>query len=276
MQLGEIKIDWLRGGELHLDGGTMFGVVPKALWSKKYPVNEKNLVPTRTDPIFVQFQGKNILIDAGIGNNRLTEKQWRNFGVAEESNVHADLCAKKLTEEDIDIILMTHLHYDHVLGLTGKRETGQYYSVFPNAQIFVEQTEWNEMREPNVRSKATYWKENWESIADQVVTYQGEIEPISGIKMIHTGGHSAGHAVIEFSSNGKKAIHMADIFPTHAHQNILWVTAFDDYPMDSIFQKQALFEKWMDGNSWFLFYHDAKYRAIKLSPAGELVDSILI
>lgn len=171
---------------------------------------------------------------------------------------------------------MTHLHYDHVLGLTGKRENGEYFSIFKNAEIIVSETEWLEMKQPNIRSKSTYWPENWQAIESQVKTFKNELDLLPGVKMIHTGGHSAGHAVIELTSGAERAVHMADIFPTHAHQNVLWVTAYDDYPLDSIFQKQALFEKWRDGSTWFLFYHDAKYHAVKLDQAGEITDSILV
>ncbi|MBY6272200.1 MAG: hypothetical protein CW346_08315, partial [Bacillaceae bacterium] len=102
LKIGKITLTWLNGGVTHLDGGAMFGVVPKALWSKKYAVNEKNQIELRTDPILVQTAGRNFLIEAGIGNGKLTEKQKRNYGVTEESKVEESLRSLGLTVDDID------------------------------------------------------------------------------------------------------------------------------------------------------------------------------
>ncbi|OZI12770.1 hypothetical protein CEW92_04430 [Bacillaceae bacterium SAS-127] len=273
MKVGELTLTWLNGGATNLDGGTMFGVVPKPLWSRKYPVNEKNQIELRTDPIFFQLEGKNILIEAGIGNDRLSDKQKRNYGVAEESQLEESLTQLGLTAADIDIVLMTHMHFDHVLGLT-KVVDGQLTPAFPNAVIYTSETEWKEMREPNIRSKNTYWKENWEAITDQVETFQEELEVVPGVKMIHSGGHSDGHSIIIIEHGGETLIHMADLMPTHAHQNVLWVMAFDDYPMDSIAMKQKYLPEGMEKGAWFIFYHDALYRAIKWNESGELIDCV--
>lgn len=275
IQIGDITIYWLRGGYTHFDAGAMFGVVPKPLWEKKYPANKNNQLATVTDPMFFRFEGKNYLIDSGIGNNRLTEKQKRNYGVTEESHVLEDLAKLGVSPEDIDYVLMTHLHFDHVLGLTGVSKEG-YYSVFKNAEIWTSKTEWDEMQQPNIRSKATYWKENWEQIESQIHTFEKEIQINKALKMELTGGHSEGHAIIWLESNGEKAVHMADIFPTFAHQNVLWVTAYDDYPMTSIARKQTIFEKTFGENYWFLSYHDARFRAVKIAANGEIQQSYQI
>ncbi|WP_100332090.1 YtnP family quorum-quenching lactonase [Bacillus xiapuensis] len=273
LKAGGITLTWLNGGVTHMDGGAMFGVVPKPLWSRKYAYNEKNQIELRTDPIFFQLEGKNILIESGIGNGRLTDKQKRNYGVTEESRVEECLKKLGLTPAEIDIVLMTHMHFDHVLGLT-KTVEGKLSSVFPNAVIYTSETEWNEMRNPNIRSQNTYWKENWEAIADQVQTFTDELEVIKGVRMIHTGGHSQGHSIIIIESGGETFIHMADLMPTHAHQNVLWVLAYDDYPMDSIAAKQKYLPPAMKSGSWFIFYHDAVYRAVRWNENGELLDSL--
>ncbi|MBS4173861.1 MBL fold metallo-hydrolase [Bacillus sp. FJAT-49736] len=273
LTIGDITLKWLNGGITHLDGGAMFGVVPKALWSKKYPVNENNQIPLLTHPIFLQINGKNILIESGIGNGKLTEKQKRNFGVTEESKLEESLKDLGITPEDIDIICMTHLHFDHVCGLTKPKED-RYVSVFPNAIIYTSQIEWDEMKQPNIRSKSTYWKENWEAIESQVVPFQNEVLIEGALRMVHTGGHSDGHSIILIESNGEKAIHMADIMPTHAHQNPLWVMAYDDYPMTSIFAKEKWIKEAIQDGAWFIFYHDAIYRAIKWDEEGNLIDAV--
>ena len=269
-----MTLTWLEGGVTALDGGAMFGVVPKALWSRKYPVNEFNQIELACEPILIQYEGKNYLIDSGVGAGKLNEKQLRNFGVSEESTIEQSLTELGLEPSDIDAILMTHLHFDHAGGLT-KWEEGELVPVFPNAVIYTTQIEWDEMRNPNIRSKNTYWKENWEPVQHLVKPFVGELEVAPGLTMIHTGGHSEGHAIIRLEQNGEVALHMADIMPTHAHQNPLWVLAYDDYPMTSVFAKEKLMKEALENNYRFIFYHDAYFRMIQWDASGkEVVDSV--
>lgn len=265
-----LSITWLRGGVMHLDGGAMFGVVPKPLWSKKYPANEKNQIELRTDPMLIEKDGKLLLIDSGLGYGRLSEKQMRNFGVLEQSFIKEDLKALGYAPSDIDKVLMTHLHFDHATGLVEEKD-GEDVSIFHNATIFTSEIEWREMNEPNIRSKNTYWEKNRIAIAEQIQTFSNEIEVIPGVTMYHTGGHSDGHSIIVIEHRGETFIHMADIMPTHAHKNVLWVLAYDDYPMTSIREKQ----KWQafaeENNAYYLFYHDYKYRSIKWDENEEVV-----
>jgi glyoxylase-like metal-dependent hydrolase (beta-lactamase superfamily II) len=270
LKVGKITLTWLNGGVTHLDGGAMFGVVPKPLWSKKYPCNDNNQIALRTDPILVQADGKNMLIESGIGNGKLSDKQKRNFGVTEESALEQSLHEFGLTTNDIDIVMITHMHFDHACGLT-KWEGGRLVPTFPRAQIITSQVEWDEMRHPNIRSRNTYWKENWEPIVEQVVPFEKEKEVANGIKMIHTGGHSDGHSIILMESDGEMAIHMADLLGTHAHQNVLWVMAYDDYPMTSIFAKQKWIPYAIENQAWFTFYHDVYYRALKWDENGNII-----
>ncbi|TDR53498.1 MBL fold metallo-hydrolase [Paenilisteria rocourtiae] len=272
LRVGEIKIHWLRGGVTHFDGGAMFGVVPKALWSKKYQPNEKNQIRCVTDPMYFEYQGKHYLIDAGIGIGRLTEKQKRNFGVVEESFILEDLALLGVQPKDIDGVLMTHLHFDHIVGLTNT--DGQ--SIFENATIYTTETEWQEICRPNIRSKATYWADNWQGIASQIQTYSNSLRLNDAIQLEKTGGHSNGHAIIRMESQGESAIHMADIFPTHAHQNVLWVTAYDDYPMDSIFAKERLRGELEGTGMWLLFYHDCFYRALQFDEDGNVAGKVIV
>lgn len=271
LHIGRATLTWLNGGVTQLDGGAMFGVVPKPLWEKKYPANEKNQIELRTDPILLEIDNQKILIDSGIGNGKLTDKQKRNFGVMEESFIESSLKELELTTDDIDIVLMTHLHFDHACGLTTISDEG-YKSVFKNATIYTSDVEWNEMRSPNIRSINTYWEENWKPIEEQVTTFQNLLEIVPGLKIIHTGGHSEGHCIIVFEDMDDTFIHMADLMPTNAHQNKLWALAYDDYPVRSVHEK----EKWMaygyKKNAWYTFYHDAFYRAIKFDEIGNRVE----
>lgn len=273
LTVGRAKLTWLKGGVSYPDGGAMFGVVPKALWTKKYPGNELNQIELRSDPILIQVDNKNLLIDVGLGNNKFNKKQIQNFGVQEESRIEESLAEINLTIKDIDIILMTHLHYDHANGLTQKTATN-YESVFKDVPIYVSQIEWDEMKNPNIRSRSTYWEMNWKPVVNQVKTFKEHIEVLPGLTMIHTGGHSNGHCIIKFEDEEGGFIHMADIMPTHAHTNSLWVLAYDDYPMTSIFKKEHWIPYGVENNLWFTFYHDAYLRAIKLNEKGEVTEEL--
>jgi glyoxylase-like metal-dependent hydrolase (beta-lactamase superfamily II) len=273
LKIGDVSLTWLLGGVTNLDGGAMFGVVPKGLWSKKYPANDKNQIELRTDPILIQMDGKNFLVESGLGKGKLTEKQLRNYGVTRESEIDESLETLGLHPDQIDYVLMTHLHFDHAGGLT-KFVDGKYVSTFPNAKIITSQVEWDEMRNPNIRSKNTYWKENWEAIETQVIPFAKKWN-FGAITMVRTGGHSDGHSILMVEDGGEIAIHMADIMATHAHQNVLWVMAYDDYPMTSISAKEKWLGYGLEKMAWFTFYHDAFYRAVKWDAHGKnIVDSI--
>ena len=273
LNIGNAALTWLDGGDNHLDGGAMFGVVPKALWSRKYPVNEKNQIELRTDPILLEINEKRYLIDTGLGNGKLTEKQRRNFGVEEESKVELSLKELGLSPADIDYILMTHLHFDHACGLT-MQEGDDFVPVFKNAKIITSDVEWDEMRNPNIRSANTYWKMNWEAIEQHVQPFSKEIQLSRELRMIHTGGHSDGHCIIIYEEGNHCFIHMADLMATHAHRNKLWAMAYDDYPVTSVHEK----EKWMaygyEREAWYTFYHDAYYRALRFDKEGTPVEQL--
>lgn len=273
LRVGRATLTWLKGGVLHLDGGTMFGVVPKALWKNNYPSDETGLLELRTDPILLQLDGKNYLIDTGLGNNKLTEKQIRNFGVLEQSFLESSLTKIHLTLTDIDCILMTHLHYDHASGLT-KKEGDNYKPVFPNVPIITSEKEWEEMRHPNIRSVNTYWRMNWESIENNVQTFHKSMQIAEGLQMVHTGGHSDGHSIIVFEDGEHCFIHMADIMPTHGHQHKLWVLAYDDYPVTSVLEKEQWMQFGYNKKAWYTFYHDAYFRALRFDETGNRIASL--
>lgn len=274
-QFGEFSFTWLKGGTTNMDGGAMFGVVPKPLWSKRYPVNEMNQIELPCDPLLIQTNGHNILLESGLNFGKFDDKKKRNYGITDESRVEEQLGELGLSAEDIDMIIMTHLHFDHASGLTTLEADGSYSSTFPHAKIFVSEVEWNEMKTPNVRSRNTYWKENWQPIEGQVETFKDRYEVFPGIEMIHTGGHSDGHSIVKMEQNGETIIHFADLMPTHAHQSPLWVLAYDDYPMTSVFTKEKWIPELLENGYWASFYHDSFYRLVKWSKDGkEIIDSV--
>ena len=269
-QFGEVSITWLDGMRSYHDGGVLFGPVPKAVWNKKFPVNNKNQIPQVMDPILLQYQGENILIDTGIGTSKMTNKQRRNAGVTRDTTVEESLQALGLTAADIDTIIQTHMHNDHAGGLT-KLVNETLKPVFSNATIYMNEIEWDEVRNPNERTTGTYLKDNWQPVLDQVVTFSDKLELNDAITLHHTGGHSRGHSIVVIAQNDETMIHMGDLLMTTAHLNPLWVPAVDDYPMTSIEQKKKWLEYGFSHQSQFIFYHDPYYALVQWDKSGEKI-----
>lgn len=267
-----MKLSWLEGMRYKLqDGGTLFGPVPKVVWQRFFPVNEHNQIPEILAPILIQYQGKNYLIDTGLGTDKLNDKQKRNLGVHSDNQVEESLAQLGLKPEDIHVVLMTHMHNDHAGGLTRLNAEGELESTFPNATIYMTGTEWQEVRQPNDRTKGTYLKENWEPIQSQVTTFNDKLQVAPGITIIHTGGHSNGLAIIKLEQAGETMLHMSDLMLTHVHKNPLWVGAVDDYPMDSVAAKQQFLPEAFTKGWKFFFYHDPFYAVLQYDESGQKI-----
>ena len=275
LKFHDMTISFLKGTRMYSDGGTIFGPVPKAVWSKKIPANEQNQIASQTHPILIQYHGLNIMMDTAINPDKFDEKGARNQGIpGEVSHFKESLNELNLKEEDIDIILMSHMHSDHANGLTKPVDDG-FVSAFPNAKIIMSEIEWKEVRNPNRRTKATYQKQNWEAIVDQVETFTEYLEVLPGIEMFHTGGHSNGHSIVRLTQNGETAVYMADIVLTHAHINPLYVGGVDDYPMDTVKAKEFWMPQLFKANAKFLFFHDPYYCMLQFDESGRnVVDSL--
>lgn len=269
-QFGQMTLTWLRGADKYTDAGTLFGPVPKAVWSRTYPTTAEGLMADLTDPILISYQGKHYLIDASLGTDKLDAKQRRNLGVISENRLVESLAVLGLTPEDIDVVLMTHMHNDHAGGLT-RLVDGQLVSTFPKATIYMSQIEWDEVRQPNARTRGTYLAENWQPLVDQVVTFEEELVLDDVIEMHLTGGHSRGHAIVLLRQAQETMLCMADLVLTHAHRNPLWVAGVDDYPMDAIAAKTKWLTQAYANHYKFFFYHDPFYAVMQFDKTGQVV-----
>ncbi|MCX7991035.1 MAG: MBL fold metallo-hydrolase [Proteobacteria bacterium] len=273
LSLGKFKLYWLKGGAFELDGGAMFGVVPKALWSKKYPVTEDNYIPMVTWPILIKTPETLILLETGLGN-KLTEKQKQIYRVKEEWNIPSELNKLGFSRNDIEYVILTHFDFDHSGGAIMRDEEGHLEITFPLAKYVIQTREWHDVLNPNRRSINTYWAVNNEKLRDSknLMLIEGEKEIIPGIKAVFSGGHNGGHQIVIIESESEMAIHLGDLMPMHSHYNPLWVMAYDNFPMESIKQK----EKWEDfaqkHNAWLTFYHDPFVLAGKFNEKGELLE----
>jgi len=276
LDLGSVEISWLGGGEFELDGGTMYGAVPKILWQKKYPADEENYIRLLNAPLLVAVGGHNILIDTGLGN-KLSAKQKQIFRVYRDWSLVEDLAAKGLARDDIDIVILTHCDFDHAGGVVMHNDHGDSELTFPRAHHIVQKSEWEDVCSPNIRSAHTYWPDNFSGLADSglLELVDGEAEIVPGVTVRPTGGHTRGHQLVAIEGTRGCAVHLGDLFPTHTHANPLWVMAYDNFPLDVVRVKERLLPEYRHQECWFTFYHDIYMKACKLDEQGMVVTSLV-
>jgi glyoxylase-like metal-dependent hydrolase (beta-lactamase superfamily II) len=273
-KIGDFELTWLNGGVFELDGGAMFGVVPRVLWQKKYPPSEDNFIPLNCWPLLVRTPKHLVLIEAGLGN-KLTDKQKKIYRVKEEWSVLKDLAQLGISREDINYVILTHFDFDHAGGVILQEPDGSLGLTFPNAWHILQRMEWDDVRSPNIRNINTYWPVNNELLrgSRNLELIEGSVDVVPGITVHHTAGHNNGHQIVSLTSKNERALHLADLLPTHAHFNPLWIMAYDNYPMDVIAQKEKWIKKGTADGSWFTFYHDVFMLACKLDEKGNVMDT---
>ena len=265
LDLGNITINWLDGGDFELDGGTMFGAVPKVLWQQKYPADADNYIRLRNSPLLVRTPEFNIIIDTGLGN-KLTEKQQAIFRVTRPWSVVEDLQALGLNREDIQYVILTHGDFDHAGGVAMHSDSGGTELTFPKAKHVVQKKEWYDISHPNSRAAHTYFPDNFTGLKTSglLTVVDGNRQIVEGVAVRHTGGHTRGHQIVEIKGSAGSAVHLGDVLPTHTHANPLWIMAYDNFPLELIEQKEHLLPAYRSQNCWFTFYHDIFMQACRL------------
>lgn len=254
--LGELELISLSDGWFRLDGGAMFGVVPKTLWGKRVPADEQNRISMGLRPLVVRGV-RTLLIDAGIGG-KMDAKSAEIYAVDRRRHLDDALREAGLTPQAIDIVLATHLHFDHAGGFTVRGPDGALRPRFPRAQYVVRRGEWEDALAPNERTRASYLLENYKPLADagvlQLVDEDTTIMP--GVRVRRTGGHTKHHQIVQIESKGRTAVFAADLIPTRAHVADAWIMSYDLFPLDTLEFKRALAREAIDREYLIFFEHD--------------------
>lgn len=241
-----------------LDGGTMFGIVPKKIWGKLVPVDDDNLVPMNTNLFVVETGKYTFLCDTGLGT-LLNERETKIYAAFEPSRIETGLKEIGFAVEDIDYVLLSHLHLDHSGG-TVKMVDDRLTPRFPRARYVVQKDEWDDAMHPDERTTAVYKVDLLKTLEDagQLVLIDGDEELIPGVKLVKTGGHTVGHQGMEFSSGGETIAYYADIIPFSHHFKVPYVASVDLYPRETMKVKRTLVRRALAGEIAIAFDHDTE------------------
>ena len=256
IRLGDLEITTVSDGFFYLDGGAMFGVVPKTFWERKAPPDERNRIRMAMRCILLRGP-RTMLIDAGSGD-KMSAKQADIYRFEREYNLCHSLAAAGAAPESIDIVLATHLHFDHAGGFTERIADGTVKPRFPRAQYVVRRGEFEDAMHPNERTRGSYFLENYQPLADhhvlQLVDEDTSVMP--GVRVRRTGGHTMHHQIVMIESGGKTAVFAADLLPTAAHLPEVWVMGYDLFPLETLTFKRAFLREAVEREYLILFEHD--------------------
>ncbi|HAN79337.1 MAG TPA: MBL fold metallo-hydrolase [Bacteroidales bacterium] len=244
-------------GNLMLDGGAMFGVVPKSLWSKKYPSDENNMCNWAMRCLLFVDGNRKVLIDTGIGNKQ-DEKFRSHFFLNGNGGIVEGLAAKGFAPEEITDVVLTHLHFDHAGGAISRTESGELVPTFPNATYYVGKAHWEWAVNPNLREKASFLTENIMPLqqSGKLVLVEEECEIIPNVRVEFYNGHTDGQMIPHINYKDRTVVFPADLLPSAAHIPMPWVMSYDTKPLQTLSDKERFFKKAVEGEYVIVFEHD--------------------
>jgi methylmalonyl-CoA epimerase len=276
-KLGALELVSLSDGFFHLDGGAMFGVVPRTLWEKRFPPDDRNRLTLGLRPLLVRGE-RTLLIDAGCGD-KLDAKSAEIYGVDRRYHLDHALADAGLTAADIDLVLASHLHFDHVGGFTARGEDGRVVPRFPNARYLAHRGEWADATHPHERNRASYLQENFVPLQSAGVLdlVDDDAEIMAGVRLRRSGGHTQHHQVVMITSQSETAVFTADMFPTSVHAPDAWLMGYDLYPMDTLAFKRTFAREAIEREYLIFFEHDPSLAAGRLreSHGSRVVERVI-
>jgi len=258
VKFGAFDIQPVTDGRFRLDGGAMFGVVPKVLWEKCCQPDEQNRISLGLNCLLIRTGRKNILVDTGLGDKEDAEFQ-EMFAVERIPTLRDSLKMQGLQPEDIHMVVNTHLHFDHAGGNT-VRENGAIVPTFPRAKYFVQRGEYEDAARANERTRASYRRENFTPVAhvDQWEFMDGETELVPGVSVVVTEGHTRHHQSIKIESEGQIAFYLGDLIPTVSHLPLPYIMGYDLYPLQTLETKRWVLDRALSENWLLVFEHDPR------------------
>jgi glyoxylase-like metal-dependent hydrolase (beta-lactamase superfamily II) len=268
MKLGNYRVEIVPDCEFRLDGGAMFGVVPRNLWSKFCPPDEQNRIRMNMNCVLIDTGTERVLIETGIGD-KWSEKHRVMYGIQRTRTLAESVHAiGGVAAEEVTIVVNTHLHFDHAGGNTAIDDSGNLGAQFPNARYFISQAEYEHAESPTDRDKASYFPDNWRPLKEsgQLELKPAQYEVIPGLTMQTQPGHNRSMQCWRLQQNGQTLFGFADLVPMRVHVPFAWVMGYDLYPVETVEAKKRLLPQAARENWRCLFYHDPE------EPLGRIVE----
>ena len=277
MSLGDATVTLVPDGRFRLDGGAMFGIVPRPVWGKRAPPDALNRITLGLNAMLVETPDVRVLVDPGLGT-RYDPAFAERFGVQQPPTVLDSLRAAGVAPDEIDYVVDTHLHWDHAGANTCAAEDGTARPAFPQATYVVQRKEWAAATRPHERNQASYRSADFLPVeaAGQLRLVDGEAEFAPGVRVLAVGGHSDGMQLLRVDSGGATFVFLADLVPTRHHVDYPWVMGYDLYPVETLTQKkrllpQAAEEDWLVG-----FAHDPEVPFARVRFDGERPRPVIV
>ncbi len=272
MKFGAFELDILSDGTFALDGGQMFGVVPKVLWEKRMPADARNRIRLGLTSVLVRTGSQTVLIETGIGD-KYDSKFADIYDIQRTQTLPEALRARGVGLEDIQIVVNSHLHFDHC-GWNTRREEGKVVPTFPRARYFTQRGEWEHALAPTERDRASYIQELFEPAERQTEFLLGDAEIIPGIRVEVLPGHNRYLQCVHVESEGARACFISDLVPTHAHLPYPWIMSFDLYPLETLASRHKLLPRLVEQKTLVIFPHDAGLQCARLAEQNGKITAV--
>lgn len=268
--LGDLQLESVSGGRLWLDGGAMFGIVPKVRWQTQCKPDERNRIALNTNCLLVRTAGGNVLIDTGYGS-RCDAREREHSSLEEGHPLVTHLDEIEMAPGDIDGVILSHLHFDHAGGCVSYDSLQRLHPTFPKARYVIQQREWEDAAGDLPELARSYNKQDFLAIQEfgQLQLVDGDAAPFPGVSVRLTGGHTRGHQVIIVESGGERAIYLGDLCPTTAHLKRFWTMSYDMYPFELRRIKPVVLGEIADSGWLAVFDHDPEIKAAYLRRDGQ-------
>jgi glyoxylase-like metal-dependent hydrolase (beta-lactamase superfamily II) len=262
-KIGNADVYSLTDGMFRLDGGAMFGTVPRVLWERLTPPDDLNRIALRINPLLIRIHGMNVLVETGM-DDKSGEKFEAMFALERDESVFGGLRALGLEPGDIDLVVNTHLHFDHA----GRNTDTLLQPTFPNARYVVQSQELYDATHPHERNRASYNAHNFEPILEAGLFDQvdGEVELLPGLRVVPMPGHNLGQQAVILESEGETLVYTADLLPTTNHVPYPYIMGYDLYPVTTLELRKTWFPRWAEANALICPPHDPNHAWGRLKP----------
>jgi len=262
MKIGDYEILMADDGTFKLDGGAMFGVVPKTIWQKFFKPDDENRIELSTNTLIIRYKKFTALVDLGMGD-KFDEKQLAIYDIKREKNLIQNLEGMGIHRDEVTHVIITHGHLDHT-GWATMRVKNSIIPTFPNAKYYFQEDTYEEIKFPNEKTRPNYNYLNFENLDDQLEIIRGDEEIFPGLELMKTGGHTKGHQVPILRAGNRTVIYFGDLLPTASHIKPAYIMAYDLYPMDTFYKKKELLEK-ANEEQWIItLEHEPVKKVVKL------------